>query len=250
LLLGNVFAFVVSPKLRVRLQLKEIQHISDRVYNYVFQPDRSFTFLPGQYMEWTLADVPYDSRGNRRTFTIASSPTEPTVQLGMKYYEPASTFKAAFQEMVPGDVLYGSQLAGNFTLNGNQKQKLAFIAGGIGITPFRSMIKYLTDTAAAADVVLLYIVSDPQEFAYIEQFKAARPFGIQTLPIVTNASFTSPNFITAQVDADLIAKLVPDYAERLFYISGPSGLVDTSKGYLHDLGVAKRMIKTDHFSGY
>jgi Na+-transporting NADH:ubiquinone oxidoreductase subunit NqrB len=96
LLLGNVFAYIVSPKFKVKLQLKEIQKISDRVYNYVFLPDRSFDFLPGQYMEWTLANVPYDSRGNRRTFTVASSPTESEIHLGMKYYEPASTFKATF----------------------------------------------------------------------------------------------------------------------------------------------------------
>lgn len=122
LLLGNVFAYTVSPKFKVRLQLKEIQKISDRVFNYVFQPDRSFNFLPGQYMEWTLAGVPYDSRGNRRTFTIASSPTEPDVHLGLKYYEPASTYKASFHDMKPGDVVYASQLAGDFTLNGKENR--------------------------------------------------------------------------------------------------------------------------------
>jgi ferredoxin-NADP reductase/Na+-translocating ferredoxin:NAD+ oxidoreductase RnfD subunit len=250
LLLGNVFAYIVSPKFKVRLELKEIQKISDRVYNYVFQPDRSFSFLPGQYMEWTLAGVPYDSRGNRRTFTIASSPTESEVHLGLKYYEPASTYKATFQAMKPGDVVYASQLAGNFTIKGKEKQKLAFIAGGIGITPFRSMSKYLTDKNIASDIVLLYVVNDPREFAYFEQFKAARAIGVKTIPIVTNPSYNSPNFITSKLNAELLAKVVPDYAEREFYISGPNVLVDASKDYLKALGVHNKKINTDHFSGY
>jgi ferredoxin-NADP reductase/Na+-translocating ferredoxin:NAD+ oxidoreductase RnfD subunit len=250
LLLGNIFAYIVSPKFKVKLQLKEVQQISDRVYNYVFQPERSFDFLPGQYMEWTLAGVPYDSRGNRRTFTIASSPTESEVHLGLKYYEPASAYKVAFQELKPGDVVYAGQLAGNFTLKGKNNQKLAFIAGGIGITPFRSMIKYLTDKNIASDIILLYAVSDPHEFAYFEQFKEARAIGVKIIPIVTSLSYNSSSFVTSKLNSELIAQLVSDYSEREFYISGPSVLVDASKEYLKNLGVANNKIKTDHFSGY
>lgn len=250
LLLGNIFAYLVSPKFRVRLQLKEIQRVSDRAYNYIFQPERKFSFLPGQYMEWTLPGVPYDSRGNRRTFTIASSPTEPQVHLGLKYYEPASMFKTTFMNMKPGDTVYASQLAGNFTLEGNEKKKLAFIAGGIGITPFRSMVKYLTDTNTLCDVLLLYVVSDPHEFAYVRQLKEAASVGIKTIPIVTDTSYKAPGIVSTKITAESLAQLVPDYNERTFYISGPNSIVDGAKGYLHELGVPNQRVKTDHFSGY
>ena len=250
LLLGNIYAFIVSPKFKVRLQLKEVQKISDRVYSYVFQPDRRLDFLPGQYMEWTLPGVPYDSRGNRRTFTIASSPTEQDVHLGMKYYEPASMYKAAFAELTPGAVVYGSQLAGNFLLQGNEHKKLAFIAGGIGITPFRSMIKYVTDKNMPVDIVLLYAVANPDEFAYAEQLKAARGVGVRTIPIVTAAGFAAPGVVSAQLNAEVIGKLIPDYGERLFYVSGPNAMVDATKQHLHVLGVRRKNVKTDHFSGY
>ena len=250
ILLGNVFAFVVSPKLRVRLQLKEVQRISDRVYNYVFQPTRPLNFMPGQYMEWTLANVPYDSRGNRRTFTIASSPTESEVQLGLKYYEPASRYKTAFYEMKPGDYVYGSQIAGNFTIRGKEEQKLAFIAGGIGITPFRSMIKYLTDKNIKSDLSLLYIVSNPQEFAYVKEFMDAKKVGVKVIPIVTDMSCHVAGVVTAKLSINLLERLIPDYTERTFYISGSSPMVDTTKSYLKQLGVKRSHIKTDHFSGY
>jgi ferredoxin-NADP reductase len=250
LLVGNIFAYIVSPKFRVRLQLKEVQRISDRVYDYVFEPERSFNFIPGQYMEWTLPNVPYDSRGNRRTFTVASSPTESEVHLGLKYYDPASTYKASFFNLKPGDTIYASQLAGDFTLTGNEHKKLAFIAGGIGITPFRSMVKYLTDNNLQSDIVLLYVVGKAEEFAYVKLLLEAATAGIKTIPIVTDLSHRSSGVITAKLRPELISELIPDYAERMFYISGSNAIVDATQDYLHELGVSRRNILTDHFSGY
>lgn len=250
LLIGNIYAYAVSPRFRALLRLTEVQKISDRVYTYVFQPETPFHFLPGQYMEWTLAGVPYDSRGNRRTFTIASSPTESTVRLGLKHYNPSSTYKAAFSQLQPGDMIYTSQLAGNFTLPRDPSRKLAFIAGGIGITPFRSMVKYLADTGQQRDIVLLYAVSDPAELAYMQEFMAAAPSGVRTLQVVTKPGVNAPGAVAAQLSSGLLAQLVPDYAERTFYVSGPSTMVDASKHYLRALGVHRRHVKTDHFSGY
>ncbi len=250
LLIGNIFAYIVSPKFRVRLTLSEIRRVSDKVYEYVFKPDRALSYLPGQYMEWTLAGVPYDGRGNRRTFTIASSPTEQMVHLGLKYYEPASMYKTTLSTLKPGDVVYGSQIAGNFTLQGNEHKKLAFIAGGVGITPFRSMVKYLTDTNTRVDIVLLYVVGDAQELAYAEEFNAARSIGIRTVPVVTQPGYATPGVLAAKLDPALISSVVPDYTERTFYVSGPNAMVVAAKGYLRTLGVSLRRIKTDHFSGY
>lgn len=250
LLIGNLFAYAVSPKIRVRMQLKEIQKISDRVYNYVLQPDRHFNFIPGQYMEWTLADVSYDSRGNRRTLTIASSPTEDEVHLGIKYFEAASQWKSSFYQMQPGDTIYASQLAGNFTMKGHETEKLAFVAGGIGITPFRSMIKYLTDKNVQSDIVLLYIVSDPTEFAYVQELNAARTVGIKTIPVVTNLDYHADNVVTTKINATSLPQLIPDFAERTFFVSGSSNMVDGTKSHLHRMGVPSRHIRTDHFTGY
>jgi len=197
-----------------------------------------------------LPRIPYDSRGNRRTFTIASSPTEQDVHLGIKYYEPASMYKASLMEMKPGDMVYASQIAGNFTLKGNEGKKLAFIAGGIGITPFRSMVKYLTDTQKMSDIVLLYVVSDPHEFAYAQQLRDAAAVGVKTIPIVTDLAYQAPGVVTAKLDANTLSQLVPDFTERTFYVSGPNVMVDGTKHYLYQLGVLPTRIRTDHFSGY
>lgn len=250
LLLGNIYAYAVSPRFRARLQLKEVQQISDKVYNYIFQPETRFNFLPGQYMEWTLDGVPYDSRGNRRTFTIASSPSELDVSIGLKYYDPSSAYKAAFYQLQPGDSIYASQLAGNFTLNGNENKKLAFIAGGIGITPFRSIIKDLILNKTTGDILVIYVVPELQELAYLDVFKEAKQYGVKLIPVVTKQPATVQGVIYGRLSMDVLVSAVPDYAERIFYISGPNSMVDATKGYLRSLKVSRTKIKTDHFSGY
>ncbi len=250
LLIGNIYAFIVSPKLRLTLKLKEVQKVSDRVYNYVFQPNKKFNFLPGQYMEWTVPNVPFDSRGNRRTFTIASSPTETDVQIGLKYYEPSSAYKNTIANMKIGDLIFASQLAGNFTINPLDNKKLVFIAGGIGITPFRSMIKYLFDMNIKKDITLLYVVSDPAEIAYTKLFFDSKMMGVKFIPIVTKLNSKASRVINAKLSQSLIESLVPDFSTRTFYLSGPDSMVRSSKEILRTMAIANNRIKTDYFSGY
>jgi ferredoxin-NADP reductase len=86
-----------------------------------------------------------DSRGNRRYFTIASAPADDTVRLGVRLAPNGSAFKRGLAQVQPGDEIVASQLAGNFTLPRNKQRKLAVIAGGTGITPFRSMLDELLE---------------------------------------------------------------------------------------------------------
>jgi ferredoxin-NADP reductase len=250
LLMGNIYAYFVSPKFRLRLTLKRIDRLSEYVVNYVFTPNRSFTFLPGQYMEWTLAGVPYNSRGNRRSFTIASSPSEQDVQVGIKFYAPPSSYKTSFANLLVGDTIYASQLSGDFTMQADENKKLAFIAGGIGITPFRSMVASIIDSNVQRDIVLLYTVSEPSELAYMEVFQEAARLGVRTIPVITTDAPAAIPVARGRLSAQQLARLVPDYGERTFYISGPNVMVDATSQYLHELSIDRARIKTDHFSGY
>ncbi len=238
LLAGNLFVALASPKGRLTLTLSEKIELADSTYEFVFTPDRAYRFTPGQYLEWTLGHHFADNRGNRRFFTIASSPTEETIRLGVKFYKPASTFKRALWAMQVGDTLSAAHVAGDFTLPKNKKKKLAFIAGGIGITPFRSMTQYLIDTNDTRDVVLLYSNTSPSDVAYQDVFDAAATrIGMKTV-------------YTSRIDAGLIAREIPDYQERLFYISGPRGMVEAFTSTLRTMGVSRFNIKTDYFPGF
>lgn len=251
LIIGNLYAFYVNPRYRLRLKLKEVQQISDRVANYVFTPDRKAEFVPGQYMEFTLDHTKHDGRGNRRTFSIASSPTEQDVQLGVKFYEPSSRFKQALRAMKPGDEIFAGQIAGDFILPTDKREKLVFIAAGIGVTPFRSMLKHLLDTKEQRDIVMIYAVLNADEIAYEGVLAKAEMSGVRIIGLLRSDS--PPSWwqgSLGRLDARFVAEQIPDYKDRKIYLSGPNGMVQNVRADLLSSGVSRRQIKTDYFTGY
>jgi ferredoxin-NADP reductase/Na+-transporting NADH:ubiquinone oxidoreductase subunit NqrB len=251
LVVGNLFAAILTPKRRVHLTLKQKDKLANNIYGFTFSSDRPLVFQPGQYLEWTLAHPHLDGRGNRRTFTIASSPTETDIQLAAKFYEPSSSYKRALSTLKPGDTLFAGQLAGDFTLPADRTQKLLFIAGGIGITPFRSMIKYLVDTNQERAVALLYVVASASDIAYEDLLAEAGRHGIDVRYCVTNDQLpTNKQGISGPLTTEVLGELTPDYRERIIYISGPHAMVEYYRAALRAAGVSAKRIKSDHFSGY
>lgn len=250
LLVGNLLTLVVSPQGRVVLTLERIEQAAVGVYDYVFRADRSLRFAAGQYLEWTLPLPSADGRGNRRYFTIASAPAEEHVRLGVKIVPNGSAFKRGLSQLQPGDRIAASQLAGNFTLPRDKRNKLAFIAGGIGVTPFRSMIEELLDRGEPRPITLLYGNNRMDEIAYADVLKRAREeLGIRTWYAVREPDGATPEMHVGVVDAAMIAQRVPDYKQRTFYVSGPQAMVTATREVLLRLGVSRRKIKTDFFPG-
>ena len=253
LVVGNVLSYVLSPKGKFMFALKEKNEVGTGTYDFVFRPEGNMKFRPGQYMEWTLSHPKSDDRGNRRYFTIASSPTEKELHLGVKFYERSSSFKKEMLRMEPGDRILGGQLAGDFTMPADANKKLAFIAGGIGITPFRSMAKYLVDKGETRSVVMLYSNRNVDDIAYREVFDdAKKKIGMKTVYLITGADQTPPvgDGIKGRLDAALIKREIPDYAERTFYVSGTHAMVAASHKIFHELGIPATQIKTDFFPGF
>ncbi len=253
LVLGNIFSYLVSPKAKFVMNLKEQITVADHTSDFLFEPSQELKYRPGQYMEWTLEHERPDRRGNRRYFTLASSPTEKDLRIGVKFYPDGSSFKHALSGMVSTDVIVGAQLAGDFVLPINVTKKLVFIAGGIGVTPFRSMIKYLVDRHEPRDIVLFYSNKTPADIAYRDVFDAAKDeLGIKTIYALTDKA-TVPAGWTGKVgyvDAKMIAEEVPDFADREFFISGPHGMVTAFQKTLKGMGVPASRIKTDFFPGF
>ncbi len=252
LLVGNIFSYLVSPKQRLILRLKEKVRIAEDMYDFVFVPDEKLSFRPGQYMEWTLGHAKPDNRGNRRYFTIASSPTEREIIVGVKFYPDSSSFKKKMLALRPGDTVVASELAGDFVLPRGKNKKLAFIAGGIGITPFRSMLRYMADRGLHRDAVLLYANRAADEIAYRDVFReAAEKNAAKVVYTLTGRDLPAGwSGEKGRVDAEMIKRQIPDYRERIFYISGPRTMVRSAENILQQIGVRKRRIKTDFFPGF
>ncbi len=252
LIIGNIFSYLLSPKAKHVLTLKGKEEAGMNLYDFAFAPDGPMKFSPGQYMEFTLAHQKSDSRGNRRYFTIASSPTEPDVHLGVRFSDPSSSFKKDMLALQPGRQIVAGQLSGDFTLPSDPNRKLVLIAGGIGITPFRSMVKFLMDRDEKRDIVLLYSNRSENEIAYRKLFdEAAGKIGLKTVYAITDSTQPAqPPLHSGRIDGTLVQKEVPDYRERTFYISGPHAMVTAFSKTLRDLGVPRHQIKTDFFPGF
>lgn len=252
LIIGNVFTYIISPKVRLYPTLLEKYKIAENSYEFVFDPGRRLSYKPGQYMEWTLPHKAVDARGNRRYFTLASSPTEPTLRLGIKFYEPSSSYKKALLSMPKGSPIGVTQVAGDFTLPRDKKRKLVFIAGGIGITPFRSMTKYLIDMHEQRDITMLYAANTMQDISYMDLFEQARSeLGMKVIYVVMQPSKSFQEYTrTGSVDANAVREVVPAYLDSTFYVSGSHQMVDAIDHTLRSLGVPRRSIKKDFFPGY
>ncbi len=253
LLAGNLFAYLVSPKQKYVLTLSEKIPLTLDTYEFSFTPDQKMKFNPGQYLEWTLRHEKPDARGNRRYFTIASSPEEQNVKLGIKFYERSSSFKRAMLSLAPGDTVVAAQRAGDFVLPRNKDTKLAFLAGGIGITPFRSMIKHLVDANEQRPITLVYSNKTKADIVYQDVFDQAKErLGIRTAYTLTDAQTIPADWqgYRGPIDSYILTKEIPDYRSRMFYVSGPHGFVSGMQDLLRRMGVPERQVKTDFFPGF
>lgn len=251
LLAGNCFSYLVSPKEKFELLLSQKIQIGADMMDFIFKLDKKLSFTPGQYMEWTVPHNKMDSRGNRRYFTIASSPTEDSLRLGVKFYPNGSSYKKAMQSMTPGSKIIGGQLAGDFVLPDNENKKLVFVAGGIGVTPYRAILKYLLDTNKKRDIIVLYSNKLSSEIMYKDILdEAYKKLGVKTVYTLTEDNSPSWKGRKGRIDAKMISEEIPDFKERIFYLSGPHPMVVAFEQTLKEMGISPSQIKIDFFPGY
>jgi len=252
LLAGNIFSYGVSPTFKSLLRFSGARKLAADTYEFVFEgPVPHFT--PGQYAEFTIGTDRADNRGNRRYFTLASSPTEHDIKLGIKFYADSSTFKSLLARFTRGDHLLAGSIAGDFVLPRDERKKLVFVAGGIGITPFRSIIKYLIDTHQRRDIILFYSNKTEAEIAYRDIFDEAQRLGIGLRVIYTLTGEqvpTSWNGERGYVDEAMIRRFVPDFADRYYYVSGPHAMVESFSRVLSAMGVSRVRMHKDFFPGF
>ncbi len=253
LVVGNLLGWTFERRERYNLTLRQQIPIAPSMSDLVFDSPHLPKYQPGQYLEWTLAHQHPDARGIRRYFTIASSPTEPDLRLGVKFYQPSSTYKQALRGLQPGQKIVAQQLGGDFTLPKNQKQPLVFIAGGIGITPFRSMLKYVLDRHEVRPMTLLYANQVASDIVYTDIItQAQKELGLHAVYTLTDLKNIPPDWTGQRgyLTAEMIQQNVPEYTTARFYLSGPQGMVIAYEKLLKSLKIKRSNIVTDYFPGF
>lgn len=251
LLAANFVSFFTGLRRRLVLKLLGSDTIARDTYQFTFAAPAGVSFKAGQYLEWMLPHEKSDRRGMRRYFTIASAPTEAHLRIGVKIVDGGSTFKQHLRTMLPGDTMYAAALGGDFTMPRSTSEKLAFIAGGIGVTPFRSMVTQIVDTGEQRDVALLYACRTAADIAYKPLFTQAAGHGVRTTYVLSeDPTLQSPDTEHGIIDAVMLTRRIPDFKERTFYLSGPDAMVQAYKKLLASMGVQSSRIRTDYFPGF
>lgn len=251
LCIGNVFSYIVNPKYKFFLNLKEKIKISRDTYLFNFGRVSNFNFVPGQYMEWTLPHGGTDNRGNRRYFSIASAPSE-ELMIAVKFYDPSSSYKKALINLDNRKKVIASSLLGDFVLPKNKDIPLAFIAGGVGIAPFRSIIQDIADKKKHVNIILLFANRTKEDIVFEDLLEGARGFGVNTIYTLTDTASIPLvwNGEKGRINPEMIEKIIPDYASRIFYISGPQPMVKSYQTVLRSLEIKEENIIVDYFPGY
>src|SRR5581483_252232 len=159
-----------------------------------------------------------------------------------------SSFKKSLLKLNANSPLVATQLAGDFTLPKDMDKKLVFIAGGIGITPYRSMIKYLLDKNEKRQIIVFYSSKTTEEIVYTDVLEEARiKLGIKTVYTLTDTTLVPSKWQgkIGRLNKDMILSEAPDFKERLFYLSGPHLMVVNFEKTLLELGVTPSNIKKD-----
>lgn len=240
LLAGNLLNFLLSPAFNQILVFRKKEKVAKDTWQFYFEPMSKFKFIPGQYLEWTHPHKNPDSRGVRRYFSISSAPEEENIAITMRIAQEGSSFKTDLLKTQGGAEIMASSPQGEFVLPKDKGIPLAFIAGGIGVTPFRSMVKSMLENDEKRDIIFLYSNSKEEDVAFENLFTKATKVGVKTIYNITEKD--------GYIDKKRIEEFMPDYKKRVFYISGPEPMVEAFKKMLLEMKAKK--IKTDFFPGY
>lgn len=228
---------VIKDK-HIKLIVKTIEHEVLDYWTVVFDRPAGFIFEAGDWIDIEFSDGPL--KGGK-TYSISSSPTE--VDIRITFREGLSELKRALKNVQPSDELYISQYGNDYGFRLNKNRSSVLIAGGVGIAPFRSMLKEMADNHDTNDVSLIYL-NQNENFL----FKGALDAWSMGQP---NLSITYINTkdINRKKREKLIQSLIGDVSQN-FYISGPPAMVEANEHFLIDMGVQVRNIRIDSFGGY
>lgn len=242
LVIANVLAFGFGARAAIRLTVagvaREGRHVVLRL-----RPETPVEHAAGQAIELAVPHRPRDFRGRRRIFSIASPPDADELEIAFSLPERPSSAKRALAAMSPGDELRATRVLGDFTAPRVGTRAL-FVAGGIGITPFVSMLR---DADPRADYVLVYRTR-AEVPPFLAELEATGARVVLSCPIAPEPLPASWVWLgPGRFDADELMSVVPDLPSRVAYVSGPPTMVGALTAQLRRVGV--RRIRRDIFPG-
>ncbi|MBU4263108.1 MAG: FAD-dependent oxidoreductase [Proteobacteria bacterium] len=210
--------------------------------SFRFSRPAGFTYTAGQYMIVTLGDDLV------HPLSLSDSPDE-TGFLEFTKRMTGSSFCRKLQELTAGDIITLKGAMGRFTLDGSE-QILVFLAGGIGITPIRSILKTLAKRQDhPGKAILIYGNVNEADISFREELEGLALPGYRVVHVLADTKGV-PGAHQGYISAEIISREVPDLKNTIFMVSGPPVMVDAMQKNLVGLGATEEQIRSDVFLGY
>ena len=235
----------------MRATIKEKREVAKGTVLAVFDlGGEEVDFRPGHYFWVELPDRGHsDDKGLRRHISVVTSPTERGV-LGLATRMRDSAFKRTLAELEVGDEVDVEHPKGNFVLPEDTSREYVFLAGGIGITVFRSMLRYIADTGEPYRITLVYSNRDRESTAFLDEVGEleARIPGLRVVLTMTQDEGWDGE--ARHIDAEMLRDHLGSLDGYVFLVAGPPDMAKGVEQMLKDAGIDEERVLADSFSGY
>jgi ferredoxin-NADP reductase len=236
-----------------KVKLKAQKTLCAGTTAFYFEKPEELEFQAGQFFNVTLLSTSgTDLEGNTRALSIASAPHERNLMVAMRLRTTA--FKRALNLLPPGAELLLQGPFGWMTLPRNTTRPAVLLAGGIGITPFRSLVRSEAELLSVRRILLFYSVRIPEEAAFLEELQEMERLNshYKLICTVTQPEKTKTPWHgeTGRISMQMLSKWIPDLSVPIYYIAGPPAMVSGVRQMLVGSGIAEEDIRAEEFYGY
>ncbi len=228
------------------------EEVATETRAFHFVKPEGFTYEAGQSIDLFLVDPPEtDAEGNKRAYSLSSSPNETQLTIATRMRDTA--FKRVLGSLPVGSRLELDGPFGSMTLHKNMAKPAVFLAGGIGITPFYSMIKDATHRQLPHNITLLYSNRTLRDAAFHNEIQELCQINneLSYVPTLTDQTHSGAwNGESGYITSEMIKRYVPDTAQAIFYMAGPLPFVTAMKTAIADAGGDPDNIRFEEFTGY
>lgn len=220
---------------------------SDDITTFSFRPHSPLHYTAGQFIELTIKHGNPDKRGQKRWFTLSSSPKNEFLNITTRLAsDKSSSFKKALWSLKPGDEVHISEPMGDFVLPKLNQTPLIFVAAGIGITPFISMFEWLIETGEERPIRLLHGVRTEDDIIFQDTINKSK---VHTTYAVSEPS-SAWGGERGRITAEMILGVERPDDNTLIYVSGPEPMVESLEKDLKNAGIKPSLLVLDFFPNY
>jgi ferredoxin-NADP reductase len=238
--------------MRYDTRLLRRETIAEGTMAFYFERPEGFDYLAGQRTVLSLLGVrDFDGYGSTRTFTLASAPHEPELMIATRMRDTA--FKRALKAAPPGLRVRLDQPDGGLTLHADETRPAVFIAGGIGVTPFRSIVRDAAYVRLPHRLWLFYSNRRPEDAPFLGELRALERENprYRFVPTITGSSELPWSGETGVINESMLRRhLDGAFDGAIFYVAGPPGMVMGMQDLLDGLGVPEDAVLDEQFYGY